>query len=418
MRIKELILQSWDALARNRLRSILTMMGIVWGLTTVVLLLGYGESVSNGVLAAFVGIGNNVIMVWQGQTSMQAGGQRAGKRIHFKYDDIQAIRDEAPLVRLVSAEWDDPLAFKYGDKVISVQSKAVQYPYREMRKLNIAEGRYFEESDFSEHRHVLIFGPNAAKKVFGGRDPVGEHVTINGETWDVIGKLQLKIQDSSNNGPDNENVFLPFESLSDINDIRDPEMIVFQPITPLEHKSALAQVREVLARRHNFNPKDDKSSPDWDTVEDVKDIQQFGIALRLILGFIGVLTLGVGGVGVMNIMLVSVTERTKEVGLRKALGARNRDIAFQFLVEALVLTFAAGLVGMLVSVALAHAIPPMPLYSAMYKTANHEGDIILQTSTGVMLTAFVILAFVGVSAGMWPALKASRMEPVEALRYE
>jgi putative ABC transport system permease protein len=418
MRIKELILQSWDALARNRLRSILTMMGIVWGLTTVVLLLGYGESVSNGVLAAFVGIGNNVIMVWQGQTSMQAGGQRAGKRIHFKYDDIQAIRDEAPLVRLVSAEWDDPLALKYGDKVISVQSKAVQYPYREMRKLNIAEGRYFEESDFSEHRHVLIFGPNAAKKVFGGRDPVGEHVTINGETWDVIGKLQLKIQDSSNNGPDNENVFLPFESLSDINDIRDPEMIVFQPITPLEHKAALAQVREVLARRHNFNPKDDKSSPDWDTVEDVKDIQQFGIALRLVLGFIGVLTLGVGGVGVMNIMLVSVTERTKEVGLRKALGARNRDIAFQFLVEALVLTFAAGLVGMLVSVALAHAIPPMPLYSAMYKTANHEGDIILQTSTGVMLTAFIILTFVGITAGMWPALKASRMEPVEALRYE
>ncbi len=418
MRIKELILQSWDALARNRLRSILTMMGIVWGLTTVVLLLGYGQSVSEGVLTAFLGIGNNVIMVWQGQTSMQAGGQRAGKRIHFKYEDLQAIRDEAPLVRLLSGEWDDGLAYKYGDKIITVSSKAVQYPYREMRKLKIAEGRYFEESDFAEHRHVLIFGPNAAKKVFGNRDPVGDHVTINGQTWHVIGLLQLKIQDSSNNGPDNENVFLPFESLSDINDIRDPEMIVFQPVTALEHKAALAQVREVLARRHNFNPKDDKSSPEWDTVEDTKEIQQFGIALRLILGFIGVLTLGVGGVGVMNIMLVSVTERTKEVGLRKALGARNRDIAFQFLVEALVLTFTAGLVGMLVSVLLAHAIPPMPLYSELYKTANHEGDIILKTSGGVMLTAFVILAFVGVTAGMWPALKASRMEPVEALRYE
>ena len=170
--------------------------------------------------------------------------------------------------------------------------------------------------------------------------------------------------------------------------------------------------------RHNVNPKDDKSSPEWDTVDDVKDIQQFGIALRLILGFIGVLTLGVGGVGVMNIMLVSVTERTKEVDLRKALGARNRDIAFQFLVEALVLNFAAGLFGMLVSVVLAHAIPPMPLHSEMYKTANHEGDIILKTSGGVMLTAFVILTVVGVTVGMWPALKASRMEPVEALRYE
>jgi putative ABC transport system permease protein len=418
MRIKELILQSWDALARNRLRSILTMMGIVWGLTTVVLLLGYGQSVSEGVLAAFLGIGNNVIMVWEGQTSMQAGGQRAGKRIHFKYDDLQAIRDEAPLVRLLSGEWDDGLAYKYGDKIISVSSKAVQYPYGEMRKLNIAEGRYFEESDFTEHRHVLIFGPNAAKKVFGNRDPVGDHVTINGATWDVIGLLKVKIQDSSNNGPDNENVFLPFESLSDINDQRDPEMIAFQPVSALQHKAALGQVREVLARRHNFNPKDDKSSPEWDTVDDTKQIEQFGIALRLILGFIGVLTLGVGGVGVMNIMLVSVTERTKEVGLRKALGARNRDIALQFLVEALVLTFAAGLVGMLVSVLLAHAIPPMPLYSELYKTANHEGDIVLKTSSSVMLTAFVILAFVGVTAGMWPALKASRMEPVEALRYE
>ena len=418
MRLKELILQSWDALTRNRLRSILTMMGIVWGLTTVVLLLGYGESVSAGVLSAFVGIGNNVIILWQGQTSMQAGGQRAGKRIHFKYEDLQAIRDEAPLVRLVSAEWDDGLAYKYGDKVISISSKAVQYPYREIRKLNIAEGRYFEESDFAEHRHVLIFGPNAAKKVFGNRDPVGEHVTINGESWQVIGLLKLKIQDSSNNGPDNENVFLPFESLRDINDIRDPEMIVFQPVTATQHLAAIAQVREVLARRHNFNPKDDKSSPDWDTVEDAQEIKQFGVALRLILGFIGFLTLGVGGVGVMNIMLVSVTERTKEVGLRKALGARNRDIAFQFLVEALVLTFAAGAVGMLVSVLLAHAIPPMPLYSEMYKTTNHDGDIVLKTSSSVMLTAFAILAFVGVTAGMWPALKASRMEPVEALRYE
>jgi putative ABC transport system permease protein len=418
MQIKELILQSWHSLSTNRLRSVLTMMGIVWGLTTVVLLLGYGQSASAGIINAMLGIGNSVIMVWEGQTSMQAGGERAGKRIHFKYEDVEAIREEAPLVRMVSAEWDDAFGFKYGDRVISVQTKAVQYPYREIRKLKIAEGRYFEESDFTEHRHVLIFGPHAATKVFGNRDPVGEHVTIQGQSWDVIGLLQTKIQDSCNNGPDNENAFMPFESMSDLNDKRDPEMIVFQPVTPLLHKAALGQVREVLSRRHNFNPKDDKSTPEWDTVDDAVEVRQFGLALRLILGFIGVLTLGVGGVGVMNIMLVSVTERTKEVGLRKALGARNFDIALQFLVEALVLTFAAGAVGMLLSVGLAHAMPPMPLYSEMYKTANHEGDIFLRTSGSVMLTALGILVLVGVTAGLWPAMKAARMEPIEALRYE
>lgn len=418
MEIRETIAQSWTSLMRNRTRSVLTMMGIVWGLTTVVLLLGYGQSVSESVLHAFIGIGNNVIMVWGGQTSMHAGGQRAGKRIGFKYADVQAVRDEAPLVRFVSAEWDDNFGFKYGNKVVSVSTKAVQYPYGEMRRLQIASGRYFEESDFTEHRHVLIIGPNAAKKIFGNRNPVGEQVTIKGQSWEVIGLLQLKIQDASNNGPDNECVFIPFESMADVNDRRDPQMIVFQPVSPELHKAALLQVREVLGRRHGFNGKDDKATPEWDTVEDAKDIEKFGIALQAVLGLIGALTLGVGGVGVMNIMLVSVTERTKEVGLRKALGARKRDIALHFLLEALVLTFGAGVVGMLFAVLLAHSIPPMPLYAEMYKTAAHEGDIFLKTNASVMLTSFLILTLVGVLSGVWPAMKAAEMDPVEALRFE
>jgi putative ABC transport system permease protein len=370
------------------------------------------------VLGAFMGIGNNVIMFWQGQTSMQAGGQRSGTRIHFKYEDLQAIRDEVPLVKNVSAENDDNFAYKYGNRVITVSTKCVQFPYGEMRKLNVEEGRYFEEGDFTEHRRVLIFGPHAAKKVFGGHPPVGESVSVNGTQFTVIGVLALKIQDSSNNGPDNENVFMPFETAGDISDLRDPPMIVFQPVNPALHTQAKLAVRTVLAQRHNFDPKDDKATPDWDTIEDSEELKQFSTALQVLLGFIGALTLGVGGVGVMNIMLVSVTERTREVGLRKAIGARPRDIALQFLAEALLLTFVAGIIGMIVAVALAHTIPPMPLYSEQFKTVNHEGDIFLRTSAPVMLTSFIILAGVGIFSGLWPALKAANMNPVEALRYE
>ncbi|HVZ17856.1 MAG TPA: FtsX-like permease family protein, partial [Terriglobales bacterium] len=169
---------------------------------------------------------------------------------------------------------------------------------------------------------------------------------------------------------------------------------------------------------HNFNPKDDKATPEWNTVENTRELMQFSIALQVLLGLIGALTLGVGGVGVMNIMLVSVTERTREIGLRKALGAKPKNIMMQFLLEAVVLTFVGGAIGMILAITLAHVIPPMPLYSEAFKTANHEGDIFLRTSPTVMISSFAILAMVAISAGLYPAMKAANMDPVEALRYD
>ncbi|MBZ5566350.1 MAG: ABC transporter permease [Acidobacteriia bacterium] len=418
MWLKEVIVESWQSLTRHRLRSTLTMLGITWGLVTVVLLLGYGQGVGESVFNAFMGIGNNVILSWGGQTSMQAGGERAGRRIHFKYEDIQALRDEVPLLKGVSAEDDSNLPYKYENRVITISSKAVQFPYGAIRKLNVEEGRYFEEADFIEHRRVVIFGPLAAKRIFGGINPVGQYVSVRGQDFLIIGVLQLKIQDSSNNGPDNQNVFLPFETYRDVMDVRDPGMIVYAPLNPSLHLKAREAVRAVLARRHHFDPRDDKATQDWDTVEDAQQIQQFSIALQIILGIIGALTLGVGGVGVMNIMLVSVTERTREIGLRKAVGARKFDILGQFLVEALVLTFIGGALGMVLAGVIAHTVPAMPLHAEEFHTANHEGDIFLRTSPVVLLASFFILSAVGVVSGFWPALKAAQMEPVEALRYE
>jgi putative ABC transport system permease protein len=418
MLLRETILQGWHSLMRNRLRSALTMLGIIWGLASVVILLAYGRGLGDSVINAMLGIGNNVVHFWGGQTSMQAGGQRAGKRIRFKFEDVQAIRDEVPLVKNASAEYDDNFGFKYNNRVVSVMVKAVEFPYGEMRKLDVEHGRYFQESDFIEQRRVVIFGPDAAKKVFGNRIPVGEFVSINGSQFEVIGMLRLKIQDSSNNCQDNDCAFVPYVTLRGLMSIRDPDMILIQPVDEAVHLRAIAATRAVLARRHHFHPNDEKATPVWNTVENNIEMRQFAIALEVLMGLIGAMTLGVGGVGVMNIMLVSVTERTREIGLRKAIGARPRHILLQFLIESLVLTFAGGVIGMLLAIALTHIIPPMPLYSEFYKTANNEGDIILRASASVMAISFVILSLVGVVSGFWPALKAARLDPIEALRYE
>jgi len=416
--IAELVQQSWTALRRNRMRSALTMLGISWGVVSLVLLLAFGEGLGGGIMEAVGNMGNNVIVIWPGQTSMQAGGQRAGRKIHYEYDDVKAIREEVPIIRAVSAESVTDLGFKYGTRVVSIQTRGIESTYAAMRKIQAAEGRNIEEGEFASHKPVVVLGNAAAKRIFQGAPAVGQTVLVQGRSFEVVGVMDIKIQDSMYEGPDNEQAFIPYEVFNELMNAKDPQMIVFQPVAAELHTAALMAARNVIGRRHHFDPKDSKATPEWDTVESGQMLRAFTLGLDALLGIIGALTLGVGGVGVMNIMLVSVTERTKEIGLLKAIGARRRHILVQFLIEAMVLTFIGGAMGVIASWLLTVVIPPMPLYSEFYKTSNHQGDIFLKASLGVMMISFIILSFVGIVSGFWPALKASRLQPIEALRYE
>jgi len=412
--LRDLLQQSYGAMKHNRRRTALTMLGMAWGIATVVMLLAYGDGFSQAIGNIFANFGTKLMVLVPDRTSMQAGGEKAGAPVRFTLEDVDLLTTNLPQITNITPEVSKQATIQYETRTFDFSVTGNYANVVPIRALKIAEGRFYTPEEEDSRARVAVIGAEAKEKLFSGREAVGQHIRINGTSYEVVGVLAAKMQESDDNL--NRLVYIPFSTMSELADTHYLNSIWYNyEVNDFERLEK--STRTVLATQHKFDKDDRRAVRVFNLMSQVYQFGIISLGLKILLGFIGTLTLGIGGVGLMNIMLVSVTQRTREIGTEKALGACRRHILVQFLAEALTITFMGGILGVILAYAVSLSVGRLTLYSAFAKNAE-AGDIRLIIHPGTLIAATLILTAVGLISGMVPALRAARMDPIEALRYE
>ena len=407
--------QTLRTLWGHKLRSFLTMFGIAWGVFSLLLLVGLGEGFRSGNKRQFDTLGENVMFIWSSRAPMMQGSFTALRQYYLTDRDYQDILQEAPSVGAAA-----PVIRRNDIRAVSdyFQSSGdlmgVPAMFNKIRYLPIKEGRWLNAMDLAQKRAVIVLGDETQRTLFPGRPAVGSTILLNGQQFEVIGTLQ-RIGHGDNN-TQNLKCFMPFTTmreyfrLTNVGEAPDViSMIEYQPKTRALHEAARQEVHRIVARNHGFDPSNPNSFDEWDTVNTVDQVGKIFDAMNAFLGSVGLVTLGLGAIGIINIMLVAVADRTREIGLRKALGATNASIMFQFFVEGAFLTLLSGTIGIGLAAGLMALLAGVDLGDGFDPPK-------LVASTAAL--AVVSLTVAGVVAGLYPARRAAMLQPVEALRKE